>query len=64
MNGIFLNDQEQVLSVLAQRVGMSLNDYENTIFDSWIIDNTYQCPECSERVPNGEVCSCKASDRV
>lgn len=64
MNGIFLNDQEQVLSVLAQRVGMSLNDYENTIFDSWIIDNTYQCRECPERVPNGETCSCKASDRV
>jgi hypothetical protein len=49
---------------LAMQANMPLNKYRIMIEDSWIIDHTYQCPECPDRVPNGETCSCKASDRL
>ncbi|MBD3393663.1 MAG: hypothetical protein GF410_16740 [Chitinivibrionales bacterium] len=53
-----------LLEELAAQAGMSENDYENMILESWVVDHTYQCPECSARVVNGRTCSCKASDRL
>ena len=55
---------EDMLKQLAAIAGCSENDYENMILESWIVDHTYQCPECSARVPNGETCSCKMSERL
>lgn len=52
-----------IIERLASRAGMYPVQYEQMVMESWAIDNSYECPECGWRVPNGETCSCKASDR-